>query len=622
MSRIAGIVKPRESGAHQVNKALLAIAGQNPQTANWAIKLDYIDDLYFGWAGWRGEPFVRQNNIVLILDGNIYNENDLKISHSAEQKHSYLIDLYYRYGFAGMLMRLNGDFVIVLYDKKEKILFIGRDRFGIKPLYYTKNNDTFCFASRCASLFALGVAANPDPNFVGRFAGTHYRYIDNIPEQSPYAGIKQLPAAHYLQIKLDKPFNASSFNVQSWWTLNEKLSFEVINEEKLAEQYQALLFDAVKIRLAKAERPIFTLSGGMDSSSVLASAVHTAKKKFHAVSTVYEDKTYDESNEIHSMLEATVEKWHTVNIGNPNVFELVNLMIKQHDEPIATATWLSHFLLCEAIANKNFGSVFGGLGGDELNAGEYEHFFFHFADLKHTGQNKQYEHEVKKWCEYHDHPVFKKTPEIAAQSLQHMIDFSESGRCLPEQTRMFRYVNVLNPDLFNNKFQPRMEKPFSSYLKNRTYQDIFFETAPCCLRAEDRQATAFNLEKFLPFFDHRLVEFMFSVPGTLKIQDGVTKSLLRKAMHGILPDETRTRIKKTGWNAPAHQWFSNKGLLELKELIYSPTFRQRGIYNLSQLDIILSEHEAIVSKGEARDNHMMFLWQLVNLELWLRSIPA
>src|SRR3990167_9045683 len=88
MSRIAGIVKPRESGAHQVNKALLAIAGQNPQTANWAIKLDYIDDLYFGWAGWRGEPFVRQNNIVLILDGNIYNENDLKISHSAEQKHS------------------------------------------------------------------------------------------------------------------------------------------------------------------------------------------------------------------------------------------------------------------------------------------------------------------------------------------------------------------------------------------------------------------------------------------------------------------------------------------------------------------------------------------------------
>ncbi|EKD70835.1 MAG: hypothetical protein ACD_46C00376G0001 [uncultured bacterium] len=93
-------------------------------------------------------------------------------------------------------------------------------------------------------------------------------------------------------------------------------------------------------------------------------------------------------------------------------------------------------------------------------------------------------------------------------------------------------------------------------------------------------------------------------------------------MHGILPDETRTRIKKTGWNAPAHQWFANKGLLELKELIYSPTFRQRGIYNLSQLDIILSEHEAIVSKGEARDNHMMFLWQLVNLELWLRSIPA
>ena len=100
-----------------------------------------------------------------------------------------------------------------------------------------------------------------------------------------------------------------------------------------------------------------------------------------------------------------------------------------------------------------------------------------------------------------------------------------------------------------------MDRPFSSYLKNRTYQDLFRETAPCCLRAEDRQGEAYEIRQVDPFFDHRLAEFMFRVPGNMKIRDGITKRLLREAMKGILPEETRTRVKKTGWNAPAHVWF-------------------------------------------------------------------
>ena len=117
---------------------------------------------------------------------------------------------------------------------------------------------------------------------------------------------------------------------------------------------------------------------------------------------------------------------------------------------------------------------------------------------------------------------------------------------------------------------------FSSYLKNRTYQDIFRETAPCCLRAEDRQTVAFNLENCLPFFDHRVVEFMFKVRGTLKIKNGVTKWLLRQAMRGMLPEETRKRVTKMGWNAPAHIWFSEKGMKPLLDLIRSRACRRGG----------------------------------------------
>jgi asparagine synthase (glutamine-hydrolysing) len=166
-------------------------------------------------------------------------------------------------------------------------------------------------------------------------------------------------------------------------------------------------------------------------------------------------------------------------------------------------------------------------------------------------------------------------------------------------------------------FAPTMDHPFKSYLKNRTYHDIFRETSPCCLRAEDRQSTAFNIDHFDPFFDHRLAEFMFRIPGDLKIRKGVTKVLLRNAMKGILPEETRTRIKKTGWNAPAHEWFSTgKSAQELGDLIESRVFKERGIYNVAKVQQLYKEHMNIVGNKKNVENHMMFFWQLVNIELW------
>jgi asparagine synthase (glutamine-hydrolysing) len=178
----------------------------------------------------------------------------------------------------------------------------------------------------------------------------------------------------------------------------------------------------------------------------------------------------------------------------------------------------------------------------------------------------------------------------------------------------------LRRDFFDiDRFEPVMEAPFPSYLKTRAYQDLTRETAPCCLRAEDRHTQAFGIENHVPFFDYRLVDFMFRVTGSMKIREGVTKILLRRAMRGILPEETRTRVKKTGWNAPAHLWFSGEGKTALQDLVRSRSFRERGIYDIAHVMQIIDDHDEIVAKGAAKENHMMFLWQLVNLELWLQS---
>ena len=190
-----------------------------------------------------------------------------------------------------------------------------------------------------------------------------------------------------------------------------------------------------------------------------------------------------------------------------------------------------------------------------------------------------------------------------------------------DRERLQRYWPALSRDWYDlSGYEPVLDHPFASALKNRTYQDVFRETAPCCLRAEDRHATHFGLERLDPFFDHRLVEFMFRIPGHYKIRDGITKRLLRKAMAGILPEQTRQRVKKTGWNAPAHLWFTGRGLDHVRDMVRSRAFRERGVYNVAEVERLIEAHAACVADAQPRENHMMFLWQLVNLETWMLSL--
>ena len=253
------------------------------------------------------------------------------------------------------------------------------------------------------------------------------------------------------------------------------------------------------IRFGSAPDPAFTLSGGMDSSSVLAGAVHLSGERQHAYSTLYSGSEYDESEEIRSMLDAAVEEWHQVPVDAPDVLDMVAKMIDAHDEPVATATWLAHFVLCDRVAGDGFRTLFGGLGGDELNAGEYEYFFFRFADLRRGGDEQALRHEVTEWARHHDHPVFKKDWDVMEDGLRRMVDLTQPGRILVDRNRLERYRGAIRPEAIDlGRYEPVLDHPFGSYLNNRTYQDIFRETAPCCLRAEDRQTRAFGHDQPRP----------------------------------------------------------------------------------------------------------------------------
>jgi len=524
----------------------------------------------------------------------------------------YILQRYLELGFLPALEGLHGDFSIAVLDGRSGELWLARDRLGVRPLYYASLPGGLVFSSQPLALTEVpGVGRSVNRRFVGLFAASHYRTFDNLQSDSPYENVRQLPAGHWLHWKSGK------MRTGAYWKL-EAAPDHQLTEEEFTARYRELLLDAVGDRLAHAPRRAFSLSGGMDSSSVLSCGVYLTGEKQTAFSTVYDDRTYDESEDIRTILDATVANWHQVDVSNPDVFELIGKMIAVNDEPVATATWLSHFQLCKRASEAGFSNLFTGLGGDELNAGEYEHFFFFFADILRSGDSDKLSKEVELWARYHNHPLYQKNRAVADEGINRMTDAGHPGRCLPDRNRLMKYSAALNREYFDlTTFEPVMDCLFDSYLKNRTYQDIFRETAPCCLRAQDRHGAKFGLAHLNPFYDHRLVEFMFRVPGTLKVRDGVTKHLLREAMRGIVPEATRTRVKKTGWNAPAHLWFSGKGGDRLLDTVHSNAFKALGIYNTEEVERIIREHQRIVAGNRIEENHMMFLWQLANLQAWM-----
>jgi asparagine synthase (glutamine-hydrolysing) len=608
MSRIAGFL----GGSSNPQSELFASGMARLMTGAVAKSCRFTQGA-FAISGSSDFAVAEENGCFAVVDGVFYNGSNLMGDLGRGPAHQ-LVATYRQIGFAAALKRINGDFAVALFDEQTGTLWLGRDRIGVRPLYYHAQTGAFAFASRPQALRSLpGVSRDVNRRHVAVFAGSHYRYIDNAPDESPFADIRQLPAASYLQLK------GRSVQVVSYWSLDEQPEWTE-SESALAERYRELLLDAVGSRLKTARKPVFTLSGGMDSSSVLASAVQLTGERQEAVSSVYADKTYDESDDIRGFVTEKVSRWQPIPIEDFDLFDVVRQMVRAHDEPVATATWLSHFLLTRSVAEQGYDMIFGGLGGDELNAGEYEYFVFNFADLRHRGLHADFDHEIATWAQHHDHPIYRKHRDAAMSHLKRLAG-PVAGEVLIDRERLSRYYPAVRSSYYDLRaFQPVLDHPFSSWLKNRTYQDIFRETAPCCLRAEDRNCESAGLGHADPFFDHRLAEFMFRVPGSMKIRDGVTKRLLREAMKGILPEETRTRIKKTGWNAPAHIWFNGPAVEQLLDLVHSRLFRERGLYDVAEVTRLVEEHRSIVNTGAAQDNHMMFLWQLLNIELWFQEV--
>lgn len=505
--------------------------------------------------------------------------------------------------------KLWGEYAVAAVDKTSGVVRLIRDRVGFYVIYYHQSSGTLRFATTLSLLIErAGIIPEPDRETIARFIGTHYRHLEGDRRATSFAGIRKVPPGSYLEVSGGKVTEREYWNPR-----REEWVCQSTEESAAADELRALLEDAVqrRVRDVTADNAAFALSSGMDSSSVLSLAGRHVNGRPRAYTSSFEGWADDETHEVRHT-GPLMSQWQPVVM--PSALDLLDSatqLQREHDEPVVTVTWLWDFFVQQRAAEEGAGVFFGGLGGDELFAGEFEHFFFFFADLDAAGEKARLDREIESWIRLHDHPVHHKTRNLVIETWRRMR--GENGAVRTNPVRFGRYLDVLTPE-----FQaavgtpPDLENPYPDYLRNRLWQDFRSETTLPCLRAATGNAAAHGIEMRFPFLDHRVVEWAFSIPGDWKIRHGVTKHILRAAMRGILPSDVTARARKVGWSSPADQMFRGGTLEKLRALIDSSEWVSRDIYDRDAVQRKFTEHES----GAA--DHAMFLWQFAVLEAWWR----
>ena len=546
--------------------------------------------------------------VEVVFNGEIYNYRELKtelenLGHVFRTRTDteVIVHAYEQWG-PDCLKRFNGMWALALADLERGRLFCSRDRFGIKPFHYFFDGRAFVFASEIKALLLHPDAPRqPDGGAMFRYLARSYRFVDGRPTTF-FENIKQLEAGHYLLI------DARGLRQERYWKLDPHNETELSKEEDYVNRYRELLKDAVRLRLRSDVPVAAQLSGGLDSSAIAALAARELGPGLPVFSACYDEKPFDETEFIAPTVDRIRADWHRIFPEPENLLDTLRQMIALFDEPICTVTFYAHWQVMAAVRAAGYKVILNGHGADELAAGYYDHFLHRLVDLKGQG-DLRFEAERKAWLDLHGshrEEGLIRYLGVRRQGLDYMTDY----------LRLFKpYEAALGPALTDEieYSAPIVQDPFPGVLAGRLQVELLRETVPAVLKAEDRTTMAHSIESRLPFLDYRLVEYMFSLPDDLKIRNGLGKYIQRRALTGLIPETVRARTEKVGFNAPSEKWFRGRLRDQTYGIIQESRLFENGLLDRDGFQRLWQEHQV----GTA--NHYQFIWQALNLELWLRE---
>jgi asparagine synthase (glutamine-hydrolysing) len=539
------------------------------------------------------QPMTNEDGTLwLVFNGEIYNFIELReeLVGKGHRFHSHsdsevILHAYEEWG-TGCLRRFNGMWAFALWDEKTQQLFCARDRFGIKPFYYTEINGSFLFASEIKALIAHPDAGkHPDDGMLGTYLAWG---VQDHTERTMFENILQLRPAHAMIVTtagLNKPYRYWDVKV------NPKIRSTTTGAE-YAGRLLELLRDATRIHLRSDVAVGTCLSGGIDSSTlavlinslVLDEAPSSVGARQKTFSIVFTDKRFDESQYINEIVAVTGVDAHRTEPDPDKLWDDIDHLVWVQDEPFGSLSIYAQYCVMR-LAQKNVKVVLDGQGADELLAGYLAYQASYIRELGQTFHAGRAFHEITGFFRHH-RGFFR----------------SALGQLLVRRNRR----NLLTITV------PPVDR-YAGSLAEVLRRELCSTNLPALLHYEDRNSMAFSIESRVPYLDVNLVEYIASIPLNQKIRNGVTKIVLRNAVKGILPESIRCRMDKMGFVTPEEIWMKEHLRPFVLAVLSSDSFLARPYWNAEQ---VVRDYLAFL---DGRSAYSPEIWRILCTELWLRK---
>jgi asparagine synthase (glutamine-hydrolysing) len=559
----------------------------------------------------------------IVYNGEIYNFAELRREMQADGENFYsssdtevLLRLYERQG-AGCLQQLHGMFAFAIWDDAEQTLFLARDRIGIKPLYYYHDNGLFVFGSEIKALLqSPEVPKNINPEALI----TYFTFGHSCAPHTMFKGIQKLLPGHFLVC------TAAGIRTVKYWDLDQVVPQRQVNYRDAAAQVCNLLTRAVTSHMV-ADVPVGAfLSGGIDSSAIVAFMSQVSSQPVKTFSVGFDiGGHYNELNDARIIARRFGTEHYETVVADLDVESLINRLVYHYDEPFADAANLPTFIISE-FARQHVKVVLCGEGGDEIFGG-YRRYLAELAA-----------------------PSFLRIPAIIRNSIilrlarripkvrgNGAFEFSRRlSKALYTMSisepdlRYGHWLAFLTKDLRAELLDCALQSTLASFdgfdiyrecykrypewerLNRVLYMDLKTWLPDTYLEKIDKATMAVSLESRVPFLDHRLVEYVFSLPARLKVHGRTTKYILKKALRGVLPECTLYKPKH-GFSVPLNEWFRGRLSQFARAVLLDSDTRSSGYLNPKNIEALLQQHT------QGKDNFGDLLWALLNFELWHRS---
>ncbi len=556
------------------------------------------------------QPMEGIDKNIITFNGEIYNYLELNKSLDAywtfksETDTECILASYHKLG-EKCLGNLRGMFSFALWDQKRQKLFCARDRFGIKPFYYTIIDGIFYFASEAKALVPFLKKIETNKHALAEYLTFQY----SIGEKTLFEGIYQLLPGHALTV------NNGNLNIWRYWDISYDIDYSH-NSKYFEEKLRDLVDDTISLHLRSDVEIGSYVSGGIDSSLMykLASQYTGEETKaFHGMFSKYPG--YDES-EYAKAIVSREKNLHITDITSGDFVKNIEDVIYHLDFPIAGPGSFPQFMVSK-LASENVKVVFGGQGGDEIFGGYARYLIAYFEQcikaaingsykdgnfvvtiesiIPNLGILKEYKPLIK---QFWSAGLFEEMDKRYFSLIDRSSDMKDEINWHELDTQqVFRDFSTI----FNNPSNVKKE----AYFDKMTHFD-FKCLLPALLQVEDRMSMAHGLESRVPLLDHPLVEFVATIPADIKFQGGNMKHLLKKVYAGVLPERIIKRRDKMGFPVPLKNWFEGDIKEYITDLLSSKDFESRFFVNKKSIFNGVGQEHSFSRK----------YWALLSLEIW------